>query len=199
MATLYVLMGIPASGKSLMSDQLVKEKNCRLFSSDIIREEMKYDASVDAQNDSLFDYMYARIREELDKGVDIVLDATNTYAIYREKIFRAVGHQHRIVCILLMRQYDNCLKANRQRAQFIKEDVIYQMYSEFDLPSLEEGFEQIEIFYPDNDEYSLKEDDWKLTDNLHMRGYLYMFCADKESDRKKRLDAALKISKGENA
>ena len=183
----------------MMSDRLVKEKNCWLFSSDIIREEMQYDASVDAQNDSLFDYMYARIRTELDKGVDIVLDATNTYAVYRRKIFKAVGHQHQIICILLMRQLDNCLKANRQRPQFIKEEVICQMYAEFDLPSVAEGFDQIEICYPDNDEFVLDEEAWKRADNGHIRGYLYMFCANKESDRAARLQSARKIAESENA
>ena len=156
MARLFVMTGIPGSGKSYHSKKIAERENAKIYSSDLFRAHLKMDASNDLQNDTLFDMMYAAIRRELDQGQDIVLDATNTYAKYRRKIFRAVeGSNAELICVLVMRRLENCLEANRQRKNPIREEVILNMYRDYDLPYYNEPWDRIEVIYPDNDETSL--------------------------------------------
>ena len=156
MAKLYVMVGIPGSGKSHESRRIAEEMQAKIYSSDIFRAQLKLDASVDKQNDDLFDMMYAKIREELDAGNDIVLDATNTYAKYRRKFFKAIeGSGAQVIAVVVMRQYENCLKANAARKHPIREEVIRTMYEGYDLPYYDEPWSEIRFVYPDNDEKAL--------------------------------------------
>ena len=139
MATLYVMLGLPGSGKSYTALQLARRENAEIYS-------------------SVFDLMYQKIREELDEGNDIVLDATNTYSIYRKKIFNALnGSGAKIVCVFVLRKYENCLKANRKRkgTARISPDIITQFYKEFDVPLSDEPFDEVILHYIDHDRNSL--------------------------------------------
>ena len=158
MATLYVMLGLPGSGKSYTARQLARRKNAEIYSSDSFRLQMHLNAENAKQNNDLFDLMYQKIREELDEGNDIVLDATNTYSIYRKKLFNALnGSGAKIVCVFVLRKYENCLKANRKRkgTARINPDIITQFYKEFDVPLLDEPFDEVILHYIDHDRNSL--------------------------------------------
>ena len=158
MATLYVMLGLPGSGKSYTALQLARRENAEIYSSDSFRLQMHLNAENAKQNNDLFDLMYQKIREELDEGNDIVLDATNTYSIYRKKIFNALnGSGAKIVCVFVLRKYENCLKANRKRkgTARISPDIITQFYKEFDVPLSDEPFDEVILHYIDHDRNSL--------------------------------------------
>ena len=55
MAKLFMMVGIPASGKSYVSETIAKRENAVIYSSDIVRQKLSMDPSSDLQNIRLFD------------------------------------------------------------------------------------------------------------------------------------------------
>lgn len=157
MAKLFMMVGIPASGKSYVSEKIAKRENAIIYSSDIVRQKLSMDASSDLQNIRLFDIMYDMIRQELANGNNVVLDSTNTYRKYRKPFLQSLTKDTEVTGVLLMRQIENCLKANSERINSIDESVIRMMYEEYDIPLYEDGYDRFEIIYPDEDENSLSE------------------------------------------
>lgn len=98
MSTLYVMVGIPASGKSTKAAELV-EKGAMLISSDKMRQkllgdenthftdtwlqEMGYDGPQEIRakevfaNSKVFDLVYRQSSERLMEGIDVIVDATS--------------------------------------------------------------------------------------------------------------------------
>ena len=157
MAKLFMMVGIPASGKSYVSEKIAKRENAVIYSSDIVRQKLSMDPSSDLQNIRLFDIMYDMIRQELANGNNVVLDSTNTYRKYRKPFLQSLTKDTEVTGVLLMRQIENCLKANSERINSIDESVIRMMYEEYDIPLYEDGYDRFEIIYPDEDENSLSE------------------------------------------
>ena len=157
MAKLFMMVGIPASGKSFHASKIAEKENAVIYSSDVVRKKLNMDPSSDAQNIRLFDIMYEMIREKLAKGNNVVLDSTNTYRQYRKPFLQSLTKETDVTGVLLMRQIEKCLKANKAREGCIDENVIRHMYEEYDIPLYEDGFNHFEIIYPDEDEYSLIE------------------------------------------
>lgn len=152
-----MMTGVPASGKSYVSEKIAKRENAIIYSSDIVRKKLDMDPSSDKQNVQLFDIMYDMIQEELAKGNNVVLDSTNTYRKYRKPFLQSLSEETEVTGVLLMRQIENCLKANSDRDNSIDESVIRMMYEEYDIPLQEDGYDRFEIVYPDEDEFSLNE------------------------------------------
>ncbi len=150
-----MMVGIPASGKAYVSKMIARREDAVIYSSDIVRQKLSMDPSSDKQNIQLFDIMYEMIREELAKGNNVVLDSTNTYRKYRKPFLQSLTEETEVTGVLLMRQIENCLKANRNRENSIDDSVIRMMYEEYDIPLYEDGYDRFEIIYPDADEYSL--------------------------------------------
>lgn len=157
MAKLFMMVGVPASGKSYVSETIAKRENAVIYSSDMVRQKLSMDASSDLQNIRLFDIMYDMIRQELANGNNVVLDSTNTYRKYRKPFLQSLSEDTEVTGVLLMRQIENCLKANSERINSIDENVIRMMYEEYDIPLYEDGYDRFEIIYPDEDENSLNE------------------------------------------
>ncbi|MBQ6559274.1 MAG: ATP-binding protein [Erysipelotrichaceae bacterium] len=155
MAKLFMMVGVPASGKSYVSKKIANRENAVIYSSDIVRKKLSMDPSSDTQNIRLFDIMYDMIREELKNGNNVVLDSTNTYRKYRKPFLQSLTEETEVTGILLMRQIEKCLKANHNREGSIDESVIRMMYEDYDIPLYEDGFDRFEIIYPDEDESSL--------------------------------------------
>ncbi len=186
MAKLFMMVGIPASGKSYATETIAKRENAVIYSSDIVRQKLSMDPSSDLQNIQLFDIMYDMIRQELANGNDVVLDSTNTYRKYRKPFLQSLSEDTEVTGVLLMRQIENCLKANGNRGSSIDESVIRMMYEEYDFPLYEDGYDRFEIIYPDKDEYSL---DAIEEDRPDIMAYRSMFL-DNGMDRQDKLHAA---------
>ena len=156
MTKFTMLVGVPSSGKSFYAKELLKEEQALLFSSDEIRRKSKLDVTKPEDNTRLFDNIYKTMREALKRGYNVVFDATNPSRKKRRYFLEMIQHLNvDKTCIAVMRKPENCLITNKQREYPVKEEIIKAMILSYQIPVYEEGWDHIEVVYPDHDENSL--------------------------------------------
>ena len=74
-----MLCGIPGSGKSTYAEQFnrLSHNSYMILSSDKIREELLGSAEDQSNNALIFKTMHERALMALDKGINVIYDATN--------------------------------------------------------------------------------------------------------------------------
>lgn len=149
MAKLYVMVGIPGSGKTTYATS-IKGNNIKVFSSDAIRKELYGDESIQGDNNLIFRMLESRIEEHLLGGYDAVHDATNLRGLNRKKLiarFRHTGCE--FIAVNMLTDYDTCIKRNAGRDRKVPEDVIVKMNKSYTRASLAEGWDKIHLVLPD--------------------------------------------------
>ena len=136
MNTLYIMCGVPGSGKSTTSKQMADEYGLERFSFD----EMKCFC--------LDDYMHLAINAIQD-GKNVILDSTNLRVNVRKKILQAVND---VLCkkvvVYMNTPLEVCLDRNRNRATRLQDFIIESSYRSLQPPTLDEGWD--EIIYIEN-------------------------------------------------
>ncbi|MCR5544321.1 MAG: ATP-binding protein [Eubacterium sp.] len=173
MSTLYVMVGIPASGKSTKVNEFV-ENGAIAYSSDVLRGEMfgdpgiqftdewleklKYDGPDDYMKKKLFvekyifSEIYNRIEKALVDGKDVVMDATNPGKNTRKRIMdRLKKYADRVVAVVMATPFDVCMERNQKRDRTVPEEAMIRIRNEFEFPELEEGFDEIIYVNDKND------------------------------------------------
>lgn len=144
MATFYMTVGIPASGKSTY----IKNLKCAVFSSDTLRKELWGSEDTQGDNTVIFNELQRRIRECLNNGLDCVLDATNINSKKRKAFLSQLPKGTTNKAIVFATTLEQCIEANSKRERKVPVDVIERMYKGFNFPLYSEGFGSIEIVYP---------------------------------------------------
>ena len=80
MATLYMTIGLPGSGKSYYANVLKENENVSIVSSDKLREELWGDENIQGDNELLFDTLQKRILGNLLLDRDVIYVVTNINA-----------------------------------------------------------------------------------------------------------------------
>ena len=140
--TIYILCGIPASGKSTLSHELSTQHNAKLYF---------YDNLPNAHNPRLKDavhaQMWASIAEDLRNGYDVVCDDLHTKREWRENILSALADvECRKILVVMTTPLDECLKRNANRAARLPDFVLHDLYEKYESPTLNEGWDEI-LYY----------------------------------------------------
>lgn len=156
--TLYCMCGLQASGKSTYAYGLLQNENTVIVSSDAIRKEFP-----EATNDTIFKIVYSRINENLKKGYNVVLDATNTTIKARRQIFLNLKEPCYKECIIMNTPYNECRERLLKRNQncdrihntetgenipnpfYVPIEILEKYYKSFEIPFYEEGWDYIKI------------------------------------------------------
>lgn len=98
-------------------------------------------------------------KESIINNDNTILDATHLNEVSRSKILRALGKNLKNVeinAIVIKTSLEKTLKQNSQRTglSFVPEDTIKRMYSNFTTPALNEGFDNVWIYWADKKEES---------------------------------------------
>lgn len=147
MATLYMLVGLPGSGKSYYANTLCMiSGNARIFSSDKIREELFNDENAQNDNELVFNTLNSRVVACLESGIDAIYDATNINYKRRRAFLNSLKKiPVTKTCIFMAVPFEKCLERNNNRARIVPEEVIKRMYLNFDVPMYCEGWDDVLI------------------------------------------------------
>lgn len=147
---LFLMVGLPCSGKSVKSQELAEEHNATIFSSDALREELFNDVNHQEDNAKLFNELHRRIKECLKEGNHAIYDATNINYKRRMAFLSELKNiPCKKICVLMATPFDVCLNRNNKRDRKVPEHVINRMYLNFDIPWYYEGWDEIEVEYAD--------------------------------------------------
>lgn len=135
MKKLVLMIGVPGSGKSTLSQRLI-DKGYRALNADSIREELWGDPTDQKEPDRVFEIFFKRMDEMLAAGDDIVIDNTNTNPRHREQaISRARAHGYEDIQLWIIDvPLEICLERNRQRQRNVPEDIVAKMHATINGP-----------------------------------------------------------------
>ena len=157
---LYMLIGLPGSGKSTVAAELDADV---ILSSDEIRAELFGDAALqfdekilrkargneDAArrlgNRKVFQTLYSRMYDHLQWDRNVVFDATNLTKKARQKALDIAEYNYNrdVVAVVVNTPLDECIRRNALRDRRVPEEVIRSMSERFEEPTIEEGFAEI--------------------------------------------------------
>ena len=149
MPSLYVLIGIPGSGKSTWARENAQRLHAVVVSSDIVRRDLRAHGQNPLNGDLVFAEVEYRAREQLGAGRSVILDATHSLRKYRTYAIRLASDFHaRCIGVWFDLPLEVCLRRNVQRTQQnfgdeeVPETVVRQMYNRFQPPGRDE-FDEI--------------------------------------------------------
>lgn len=156
---LWVLIGIPASGKSSWIREHMsifdEPEKVKVVSRDNIRFSLvKEDESYFSREKEVYEIFIKEIKEGLENKNEVnhvIADATHLTPISRSKLFRSLGNSLKDVKVIGV-VVDTPLKvalernAGRSGREFVPETAICNMKKSFMIPDLEEGFDRIYIY-----------------------------------------------------
>lgn len=142
--TLYLMMGIPGSGKSYHANMIANDHSAVIHASDAIRDEL-FDGEYSREtNAKVFSVLHRRVKKDLRRGQSVIYDATNISFSSRKRVLLDVKSiPCRKVLVFIATPLDDCLAQNSARERKVPGDVIERMYEALENPKTSEGFDEI--------------------------------------------------------
>ena len=144
---LIVLVGLPGSGKTTLAKKLCESEDYVRISSDDIREEL-FGFRDQTHNDEVFAELDKRVIERSAIG-NCIYDATSLSKKTRKKICNKFYKYYSIIkCICILRPINELIEINNTRKntkEYIPEDVLSRIFTRFELPTADEGFDSIDF------------------------------------------------------
>jgi len=173
MQKLYIVCGIPVSGKTSVAGKIAEKERAVIISFDEIRRALfpgkKYRPS---QIKPVFNELWLRLMNSLSAGQSIVIDAMNKTPAERIRYIQAgKEHGYQIVCIFCKKHFSHAVIENKRRnvKDRYPESLIGKLYHEFIPPDVSEGWDV--IFVMDGDWYSAGVDGHRpLKQNRRRKG-----------------------------
>lgn len=151
MSILYVLVGVPGSGKSTWTaHQSFDWDKTVIVSTDNFVEQ--YARSVGKTYNEVFqeymptavNKMAAQVRDAFNKGKDVVWDQTSTSVKTRARKLRmAPEHYTKIAVVFKVPPAELHAKFLDRPGKSIPEEVMKDMINRFEYPTIDEGFDRI--------------------------------------------------------
>ena len=140
MQKVYIMMGLPATGKSTYAMDLVKkDRNTILLSADGLRQEVLGDIMRQDHNPLIFSMMNEMAVTALRDGKSVVYDATNISEDRRRSLARMlrdrVGRPFMIIGVYCIGDHITSTHRNCKREQQVPVAAIEKMVKNFDIPT----------------------------------------------------------------
>lgn len=145
MTKLIVTVGLPASGKSTLSEKLKEEYDAIVLSSDVIREELFNDVNFQGDNTKVFETLHKRANEYLLQGKNVILDATNVNRKRRIHLIKNEIKADEYICHYLNTYMGTCFYNDSKRNRKVGYDVINKMFKTMQIPIKSEGWNEVVI------------------------------------------------------
>lgn len=170
---IYILIGVPGSGKSTYVKNNTKENDI-VLSSDEIRKELLNSEKDQTNNTLIFETLFARLAEVMKtKQSDIYIDATNIAKKERRIVLNTIKRynkakteyidgilykqrDYKVIAINIEADLDTLVQRDALRERTVGEKVILRMLTRYVRPNREEGFD--EIIQIDNRNINISDD-----------------------------------------
>lgn len=147
---LYVLVGVPASGKSTWISNQDWSKDCSVISTDYwVEEEAKrvgktYSEIFKDYMPRAVELMAANVVAAREMGNDIIWDQTSTTVLTRAKKFNMLPDYYKIAVVFRTPEREELDRRLKSRpGKEIPDEVVASMITKWEEPTLEEGFDEI--------------------------------------------------------
>lgn len=144
MGTLSILIGLPGSGKTSYAKKQMINSNTIYLSSDDIRVEM-FGFEDQTHNSEVFNEMNDRTYMALNKGYNVIYDATNLSRKRREQLIKKAKNEgNEVDAYLFCTPINIILERNLIRQErHLPYDKLIQMIQNIECPMYYEGFDNI--------------------------------------------------------
>jgi predicted kinase len=131
MSVIHFLMGLPASGKTTLAKDLVKD-GAKRVSKDDLRAMMNNGEYTPELEMFVIDIRDAIIERAVEMGHDIVVDDTNLNPMHSDAIRHIASYSGAWIDIVKMdTPLEECIKRDAARENPVGEDVIRGMHSKY--------------------------------------------------------------------
>lgn len=148
MSKFIMLVGLPASGKSTLANELSAKYNAEIVSSDEIRKELFKDINNQDNNNLVFETVNKRIRDLLDQGGNVIYDATNINRKRRMHFIKNEIKADEKLVYYLNTPMSACSYNDSQRSRKVGFSVIDKMYKTLQIPTKLEGWDEVIFINP---------------------------------------------------
>ena len=144
-STLYIMCGLPFSGKTTLARALANQCGCVHLDLDTIAREKNLfpeEGINDEQWGHVFRQVYRQVATLLTSGKSVIFDAVNYDRIGRDRL-RTIAQQsdsavHVIYIDLPIQEIEQRRQSNRQRAPVRDQDFV-DLATKFEIPTVEEN------------------------------------------------------------
>lgn len=147
MNNLYVMVGLPGSGKSTIAQEI---KNTSMYTIVISRDDIRFSLLKEkdqyfAKEKEVFITFKNKINKYLNEGYDVIADATHLNTASRNKLLKNVHGYNELIAVVADTSIEDCLKRNSKRKgrKKVPDETIKSMANNFYKPTFEEGFDRI--------------------------------------------------------
>ena len=142
MKTLYLLSGIPGSGKTTLAHQLAEQQDAAVHSYD----ELPGANTKESMDGSVKRAWLEAIREDLQSGKSVVCDGLALTEEERKEVLRAAADiPCRKVLVVKVVPLEICLQRNARREARLPDFVLRQAARRMEPPAKDEGWDEIYI------------------------------------------------------
>ena len=143
---IFVLCGLPGSGKTTLSRSLAEQHDVTLHAFDALPG-----AFSPSRCEAVRAQMWADIAEDLRAGRNVVCDDVHTLLKWRKGLLSATeGIPCEKVLVVMDTPLDECLRRNASRERQLPDFVVKAIAQKFEPPTLDDGWDKI-IYYKEDD------------------------------------------------
>lgn len=151
---IYVLSGVPGSGKSTIGAKIATVTDAVVISTDNIRAELNGSAGNQANGAAVFAIAYERLDKTVADGRNVIWDSTNLDSESRGFVLSHIPSSYGKVAVFTDVSVETCKARNWSRYEselakrdgdprLVPEEVINRMMSKYHHPTVAEGFDTI--------------------------------------------------------
>lgn len=141
MGTIYVPVGLPASGKSTLAHKMT---DYIVISSDELRKELYGDINDQTHNAEIFEEMNRRTKQYIDEGKNVFYDATNLSRKRRGHLIKQIAkNADKKIAGYLHIDLETAIRRDEQRDRTVGAEVIKKMFKNLQIPLKGEGFDEV--------------------------------------------------------